>query len=513
MINIVVYGKPRAFESHEYGFDVDKTISVDNSFPEPILKPKNYDEIVLHYFSHNGYSGVEYYNRAKGFESERDGIVFGIALKTSYDFEITQLVDNVLIRYWSDFAGVLINEEERFRYSSILDILNGTKWDNEDLSIIQHSIKKGRSCTPTKEICLLYAPDYNQIRNVESQLKEYADVYISANDAIFKESINNVVLNLAGNKIYTIKDGNIVEYRRGHTATIKVTPKKPPKWGAVRKPSEVAKDNNGLDLDNPPDDSTKNGIGSWLNRRRLIALIAILFVVFVAIFVVNAISNSKSDNETAAKGGTASGTMDNQGEVISENKTPTESVYVTFNSYDNAINDFFNVIPELHTSENSAIVSGDFEFNIDHTDIVNLEKGDAGKLKLTVIKKPEKETTVRVTAIFNGNQVVGHQDYRIAKKPQSPKKVGPLSKQLKDVNIQFSPQKRVYFKEERVIVTAKEKNVTATGGEWKFSSKDIKYDSNTNNPITIWAVKPGKYKVTYKYEGRDVATATFTVAQ
>ena len=47
MINIVVYGKPRAFESHEYGFDVDNSTSVDNSFPEPILKPKKYQDLVV----------------------------------------------------------------------------------------------------------------------------------------------------------------------------------------------------------------------------------------------------------------------------------------------------------------------------------------------------------------------------------------------------------------------------------------------------------------------------------
>lgn len=516
MINIVVYGKPRAFESHEYGFDVDNSTSVDNSFPEPILKPKKYQEMVLHYFSReDGCSGIEYYNRAKGYESERDGIVFGIALKTEHDFEITKVVDNILERYWSDFAGVLLNDEDRFSYSSILEILNGTKWSQEDISLIQGSVKQGSLSSPNKDICLLYAPDYDQIQKVESKLKEYADVYISYNLDVFKDPINSVVLNLTGGKIHTIKDGAIVELQEGNTSSTSSTRKKPIKWGGRNK--EGKKNNIGSDKNNQNeinDDSNDNG---EKNKRILIATITGIVAAVIAIVVIVLLHSGPKDDP---KGGTG-GNGGNQGSGSvggSSSPSENENITVEFSQYNNPINNFYDLSGfKLNTPENSSIVKDDITIDVDKKDIVEIRK-ENGKTKLVVTKHPDVETTVTVTASHN-NTIVGGQTYKIAKKENTDRqqsKKEPV--EYENVSIKYSSgnQQRWFTKGTKINVTAEDKNGTKVPGKWILPS-NVRHEGNLNgNSITIWSDNAGEYNIRFEYFSKgkpEAQSAQFKVSQ
>lgn len=510
MINIVVYGKPRAFESHEYGFDVDNSTSVDNSFPEPILKPKKYQEMVLHYFSReDGCSGIEYYNRAKGYESERDGIVFGIALKTDHDFDITKVVDNILEQYWSDFASVLLNDEDRFSYSSILEILNGTKWSQEDISLIQGSVKRGSPSSPNKDICLLYAPDYDQIQNVESKLKEYADVYISYNLDIFKDPINSVVLNLTGGKIHTIKDGAIVELQEGNTSSTPSTRKRPIKWGVRNK--EGKKNNIGSDKNNLKeinDDSNGNG---EKNKRILIATITGIVAAVIAIVVMVFLHSGPQDDP---KGGTGGNVGSPGSGSVGGPSSPSENENITveFSQYNNPINNSFDLSGfKLNKPESSSIVMDDITVDVDKKDIVEIKK-ENGKTKLVVIKHPDVETTVTVTASYN-NTVVGTQTYKIAKKEIENQR-NPQNKtvEYQDVRIKYNigNQQSWFPKGTKIDVTAEDKNGAKVSGNWILPS-NVKHEGNINgNSITIWSDNAGEYNIRFEYNNNGKKEAQST---
>lgn len=497
MINIVIYGKPRSFESHEYGFDVDNTTtSVDNSFPEPLLKPKNYQEMVLHYFSKNGYSGIEIYNRAKGYESERDGIVFGIALKTDHDFDMTKVVDNVLMQYWSDFASVLLNDEERFASPSILEVLNGTKWGDEDVSIIRQSIGKEKFRTPNKKICLLYAPEYDCISVVESQLKEYGDVYISDNPDIFKDPINSVVLKITDGRIHTIKDSTIVEYKEGNNTSSTLPKRKEPyQWGKNKKkrPAEGTSTSND---DYPPqgygDDETKVKI-KW---KKIAAIAVALVAIVLAIILFNPkLENKKSEpyRDTTRNGAGGGASRNNAGENIN----------VEFKLYNEPIENDLSLRPRL--PENSPYVIGDFEFKVDHNDIVELitVPREDGYIKLKVKQRPNNNTTVTVNAIYNG-QVIGSTQYTIAKKKSDPEvkreKSNVISEPVTIHYDKFDLNHKYKIDEVETVYAKDAKGNIITGGIWTIQGGDgLTCNEPKKNPMTVTAKKKGHYTITFTY--------------
>lgn len=390
MINIVIYGKPRAFESHDFCFeDKDGSTFTDNSFPEPSLKPKHFDELVIHYFSNNGYAGVECYNRAKGYESDRDGIVFGIALKTDHDFAITKVIENILKPYWSDFASALLNDEDRFIRPTILEILNGTKWDKNDADNIKGSIEASSSHVPTKNMCLLYLPDLDQIPIIESQLKDFKDVYISANLDIFKDSINKVVLNQTQGQICTVENGTIVEIKNSNNTDTDVRKRKKWPWGTRQ--TSYSKDGN--------DDSSDSGNGKnkWKNK---IAVFAMAFVAIVALLLMIMKPWQSSDENTP--------------EVEEEKVAELErDFHVLFNDYDKPIESELNLDPRFE-GNSGAVVKNDISYKVDKEEFVIIEQ-NGEKYMLKVKESPENEIKVTVKAYYDETDV-GSKEYRIAAK-------------------------------------------------------------------------------------------------
>lgn len=398
MINIVVYGKPRAFESHDFCFeDKDGSTFTDNSFPEPSLKPKHFGEYVIHYFSKNGYAGVECYNRAKGYECERDGIVFGIALKTDHDFSITKVIENILKPYWSDFASALLNDEDRFIRPTILEILNGTKWDKNDADNIKGSIEASSSHVPTKNMCLLYLPDLDQIPKIESQLKDFKDVYISANLDIFKDSINKVVLNQTQGQICTVENGTIVEIKKDSIKdTDTRTGKKMFGWSTKR--TSYSKDGND---DNGGKGGSENDNSTW--KTKTVAIAVTIAVIVVALIVI--LKPWKSPNEPGEGSG---------GPVA-----PGDCCKVSFKEYDEPIKEKLDLDPQF-VGDHGAVVMNDIEFSVDNIEYVEIEKReDDGHYILKVNNHPEKGLIViTVDAYYNGGNV-GRQRYKIAAKDKT----------------------------------------------------------------------------------------------
>ncbi|MBQ6237430.1 MAG: hypothetical protein IJK07_04345 [Bacteroidales bacterium] len=518
MINIVVYGKPRAFESHEYGFDVDKTVADDNSFQEPLLKPQNYDEPVLHYFSRSGYSGMEYYSRVNGFESERGGIVFGIALKTNHEFDAKQLVNDVLYQYRTEFAELLLTKEDdwRFKTPSVLDILKGTKWPDEDISIIKKPIRSGRPQTPNKKLCLLYAPEFDQIFDVEQQIKEYEDVYISSNSDIFKDPINNVVLKLANKKIYKIKDDKIVDFHNENTTSSIVKPQKPLKWGTVNKGTVEQDSNESSSNDIIYDDKEEERKGIGLNRKTMILLGIVVSAIILLLVLFLKPKNEKENEQTPSKtetiggsgGSTASGRM----------ATNEDSVSVTFKPWDQPINESCAIIPTLNKSPNSSIISSDINYSIDHTDIVKLEKiENENKYKLKVLHKPDNETVVTVVAEYKGTEV-GRQQYIIARKPTTDHKIDKM-KDEQSITILYNNGQNTsdyWFPiGGNVEISAVDKNKKIIKKvQWHFPPEIKSVNENTNiNPITISLKTSGTYSFSVSRNGTTLASSQINISK
>lgn len=221
MVSIIAFGKPRAFESYEYVFDGGNK-SVENAHREPILKPQIYDTPILHYYSKESHAGLELYTRAKGYESERDGIVFGVAIEALSDFKIIDVFAQVLKPFWEDFASALLDDGNRFAEPSIIGQLKSTQWSQSEIDAIQSVLRQQPIKCPNKKMLLLEAKEFDDICSVESIIKEYEDVFISGSIDIFTEQINEIVLKEANNQIFQVANGEIVPYMK--TQTINTAP-------------------------------------------------------------------------------------------------------------------------------------------------------------------------------------------------------------------------------------------------------------------------------------------------
>lgn len=535
MINIVVYGKPRSFESHEYAFDDENIISGDNSFPEPIIKPKNYKELVLHYFANNDYAGIDCYIRAKGFESERDGIVFGVALKSNHDFSVTKVIKALLLPYLTDFASELLDGDERFVCPSILNALNGTEWGNEEISTIRESVEQSLITLPNKDkkLCLLYAPilDYDQIHLIESQLKEYSEVYISSNLDVFKDSLNGVVLRLTGNVIHTIKDGAIVAIQdpaiEGSPLSTSTSNKKhytfggphsgeeglgvdPPSLSDKPKGEHDGRNDSMISEGGNDDDGGKTGMGTIA----VIATICIIILIAVILFVKHANNHSdntggassQSDSVSIGVSGGTTGAGSNTDELKLSEK---DNITVQFNKHENPIKQFLQL--KLTWDSSLSLVTDDFSLDVNHHEIVEITQDK----KLKVKNSPTHETIVTVKAMYQG-RICGSQDYIIAKKQPdvAPKTLSATGhNDYSGAYIQFSRgnNRSVFNREEHVKLSALDKDgKLITGGEWDLVGLSNS-GSTKDNPITVWGTSPKTYSVRYKTNNKVLATTPFTV--
>jgi len=212
MINIVVFGKPNSYESYEYEFDGESFQNKENTHLEPAIKPQNFNDIVLHYYSKDGIIGCELYTRCYGYSSERQGIIFGVGLKSDHDFEIIEAIEKLLKPFWSDLASVFLDSSNKYISPSIVNSLKNTQWSDDEIQLVT-SIKKNVEAPKAKYhdgILLLVASEMSKINDVESKIKEFSDVYIVSNAEVFKEPNNQSVLNKqAGDKIFQIEDKTI----------------------------------------------------------------------------------------------------------------------------------------------------------------------------------------------------------------------------------------------------------------------------------------------------------------
>lgn len=212
MVEVVVFGKPRSFESYEFEFGVHRVQEVENTHHEPIIKPVGYGDIVFHYYQKDGIAGWEVYRRCHGYDSDRPGIVFGVGIKSEKDFGLIDTMGNLIMPLWEDFAQAFLDKNYKFQFESIVNALKTTKWSAEEEERVRNNVSKEdiKAANQEKPLLLLSVENAGEIKAVEGLIKEYKDVYIASNPDIFQNLINKDVLaKQANNEIYIVKDGKI----------------------------------------------------------------------------------------------------------------------------------------------------------------------------------------------------------------------------------------------------------------------------------------------------------------
>lgn len=406
MTNFIVFGKPRAFESYEYVFGRDNFF-VENVHREPILKPIEYDDSILHYFVREGFAGLEYYTRAKGYESERDGIVFGVAIKSTTDFNITDTILNVLVRFWTEFASQLLDGGRKFENPSIIGLLKNTQWSQAEVDLIQSTSLFSSIKNAQKKILLLVSPQIDDIRLVEDSIKEYTDVYVADSSGIFKDRINEIVLKEADNQIFQIIDGTIVPL-------VETEPLPPvtstsifrnivnsPIWG--RKPQPEG--------ENPekPDKPSNT-----FNKKWWIAVAVCLVVVLFAVVKYLPDEQENKTNKGQVTPDTAMVRDNNPKGTPVLGKTSDsidcDATSVQLASYNSPIKKSLSLNPII-LPETSSNIKDDLSFAISNTLLVHI---DRETYELIVDKRPDEDTEVTVK-VYIGNVFLGQQKYTIAK--------------------------------------------------------------------------------------------------
>ena len=211
MINIVYFGKPRGFESYEFEFGESMSSNKENAHIEPLLIPKRNHNPIFHYFVKESYACFEYYTYTKGFDADRDGSVFGIGIKTDKNLSLFDSCYKVFKPFGKDLEHELLDDNNKFIAPNIIDVLKRTEWSTEEQQTINSTIDNTPFQKTSKDLLLLVVPDFSEISMIESQIKEYSDVYIADNQDIFNDSINRILLEKSKYKIFTLKGGNIVE--------------------------------------------------------------------------------------------------------------------------------------------------------------------------------------------------------------------------------------------------------------------------------------------------------------
>ena len=391
MIDIVVFGKPRSFESYEFEFDGHKEQSLTNTHLEPIIKPVDYNIPVFHYYKKDGIAGWEVYRRCRGFDSSRDGIVFGVGVKSDKDFDLIGSLTRYLIPFWEDFADAFLDSNKTFKIDSIIDRLKSTKWSSDEKEKVSSSIKEESiPDTINNDITLLLvAPDFSEIQKVENVIKTYSDVYIAGDATLFQMPINKTVLaKQANDEIHIINKGKIE----------KLSLKKPEEETSDNKPKKRtwnwiwSNDENPSSQQNSSDNDGKKK--KKKTPLRLIAAILVLCLLVAAIYFIF-LSKPSADRIELAR---------------------PENGYII---------DSFNLQPELFHGESKRTSTGleDIEWKVEGNGDQYVEWNP----QETYIKinknyyqnKPRQETQVTVTARLGGKDLC-EQIYKI-KEYQRPK--------------------------------------------------------------------------------------------
>jgi len=514
MKNIVVFGKPRTFESYEFEFEEQLATKNENTHIEPYIKPIRPKEAVLHYYVKEDYACYEYYTRANGFDSDRIGGVFGVGIKSDKDIKLFDAQNSVLSPFCKDLSNSFLYNNNSFNTQSIINQVSKTQWSDEEQQTIDSVIDNAPFTKATKGLLLLVVPNFTEIAGIESKIKEYSDVYIADNLDIFKDSNNSLYLKKSNNLIYTVEDGNIVPYKaakkeeeieengkkgfnRGENKNNDSNKNEEPEKRGYNRGRYTDNGNSGGYNSPPPTEDSKT---LWERNKVLFSIVGTL------IFVGIAWSVFKSCNEN-------SNNIPSSGSNPIPIKQTEESENFTANSVQLA--NYTNPIVSELDLKPIPLYNGDPKKTTTVSSDITLElKGGASFAKidgtiLKVINRPTQgDAKVTVVVRIKGTSFEAKRDYLIAKKeeekekPKQPKDVTPKIT-ANDISIEFAEgnMQSIFFVGNKITATAKIKGTKAESGKWQITN-GLKTNSLEVNPIVIEISEYNKdAKIAYIIDG------------
>lgn len=204
MVDIVVFGKPRSFESFSFDFEGHSGKSLVNAHGEPVIKPTGWEQQILHYYVKNDKLCFEYYIRASSCSADRAGSMLGIGIITDKDISLYEALC-VLGSFLNDFC-VSFLDNRKFKKESIVNELQTTKWSDSEVKSVINLIKNTSFVNPSGESLALVVSDLSDIKHVESDIKQYSEAYIVNDKKVFEVSEHSDYLNKCNKKIFTIDD-------------------------------------------------------------------------------------------------------------------------------------------------------------------------------------------------------------------------------------------------------------------------------------------------------------------
>ena len=471
---------------------------------------------------------MELYTPCEGFDSARAGIIFGVGLKTNYDFRLTEVLA-LLGRYWEDLASAFINDNNKFVSESIVDSLRETEWSDEEIAEIRNIVKPNiiANTRLKKELLLLVANATSDIDEVETSIKKYADVYIANDKSLFKDSINRTAFEKQANsQIYTISGGKIVKDEGGGNVNNKKDRKAMPKFTTKPNPKENDKDVEGSTENEfeQSDGKTDTPSGDKIDGRKipskLIAAAAIAIIIAVAWFVFPKLVNKPADRiklvTVPESGNTTDGLVITPKFYCGESdKTSTKLEDVVWTVEGNG--NQFVMIPPLVNGKNLYLRLSDEYYKTKHPEaqiiLYGSVKGNDLKMEGNSITIPAFEGRPATHC-----ELLEHKDAIVNKFPDN-----------KDIiNFLAYREGTVYNKE--VVSTTKDEisfSVTPSGyaeikmdsdGNWKLFVKNDRPKSDSNIEVTVIAslknteIGNQKYTIVAKKETTNTPSSSVDVS-
>lgn len=437
MTSIIVFGKPRSFESYEYFLNSNASCRA-NFHAEPLLKPNIQFPGIFHFYTADGFAFYEYYTHTQGYETDRGGLIYGVCIKTRQNLNLFKAKESIM--YFYNIFQPFLLENNRFKVAGLLDALQklSIEWDKNDIEQIQGIENNVQvSEKSNKEILLLEVPNLKDISVVDAQVKKFAEVYIFENKEILVE--NSYVLKAANNKIFKILKGKIVSHNTlSQEEEVEILRKKLAK--AEIEIKILQEENQKLKLENaeriePPIITKtifKRIFGKFIKIKKLffrkgntefidesrswhkkpiVWLLPIIFIIVLFFF-----KDAASD-------------LYNKVNMVIVGSNPR----IIFNSYDGEIKE--NLTPLLSTIENCN--EKEIVFNVEPEKLASIEDSNNRiilSVNTTEQKKNSEAKWVTVIASYKRKEL-GRKSYKIAPGKSEPQPIVALNKYASPIKI------------------------------------------------------------------------------
>lgn len=280
--SIILFGKADSFESFEIIPSKGVTKIVD-AFIEPAIKVSSSQKEIIHYFINDDKSYLQLYSFAQAKHSARDGVVIGIAFKSSKILTISTENYRILKHLLEIFKEKSLNDYV-FKSNSIEPSVR--EISNSIINFITKlEYKEGIIKVDINKPLILYSPHFEgNFKNLRPEVYTVKDVYISSDKDVFSSNLNSLFMHSVNNKFYVLNTENKgAEYGEMNESEIKV--------GNFSKDTDDSKlKNTGDDFSPHRFDSLKNDFFKYVERNdeniKKLKALTILNISLVCILII-----------------------------------------------------------------------------------------------------------------------------------------------------------------------------------------------------------------------------------